>query len=227
MENTVENMMPQVQDDAAQTATPLSEFLTEEPAPSEPVQTEEPKGWIKTRIEKGIEKALPEIENRIRAEYEAKFAPLMEAHMSQKADQLVASGKIADREMALEYLKLKGGEPIEKQATQPRDEQGRFVATEGQQKAHELFMQAKTIQKSTGVDVMNLYHNDPEVQQRVNSGEWDFADVYQSTLKPKAPTVVRGGSGGFGQMDVSKMSSEAWKKLNEQLERGARFDARR
>lgn len=233
MAETVELMQEQVQDDAAITdsATPLSEVLEPQSTPSEPVQTEEPKeaGWIKTRIQKGIDKALPEIESRIRAEYEAKFAPLMEAHLNQEADKLVASGKISDREKALEYLKLTGSKPIEKQATQPRDDQGRFVAKEnpGEQKARELFLQAQTIQKSTGVDVMTLYHNDPDVKERVNSGEWDFTDVYQSTLKPKAPPVVRGGSGGSLDTPISKMSSKAWAEMNERLARGERFDARR
>lgn len=238
MAETVELMQEQVRDDAANTgsATPLSEVLAEEPVasetPAEPVQTEEPKeaGWIKTRIQKGIDKELPAIEARIRAEYEAKYAPLMEAHMSQEADRLVASGKIADREMALEYLKLRGGQPSVKQAEpQPRDEKGRFTSNEdaGQQKARELYLQAQTIQKSTGVDVMNLYHNDPEVKERVNSGEWDFSDVYKNTLKTPAPTVVRSGGGSFGKTDISKMSSEAFRKMNERLARGERFDARR
>lgn len=231
MAETVEFMQEQAQDDAVLTdsATPLSEVA--QTPPDEPVQTEEPKeaGWIKTRIQKGIDKALPDIEARIRAEYEAKYAPLMEAHLNQEADKLVASGKISDREMALEYLKLSGGKPDEKQAPQPRDEQGRFVTREnpGEQKARELFLQAQTIHKTTGVDVMNLYHNDPDVQQRVNSGEWDFSDVYKSTQKPAAPTVVRGGGGGFGKTDISKMSSEAFRKMNERLAKGEKFDARR
>lgn len=234
MAETVELMQEQVQDDAVLTdsATPLSELMEAETTPAEPVQTEEPKeaGWIKTRIQKGIDKALPDIEARIRAEYEAKYAPLMEAHLNQEADKLVASGKISDREMALEYLKLSGSKPVEKQAPQPRDEQGRFAPREnpGEQKARELFLQAQTIKESTGVDVMNLYHNDPDVQARVNSGEWNFSDVYKSTLQPKAPPVVRSGSGGsIGATSISKMSSSAFREFNERLAKGERFDARR
>lgn len=219
MAETVEMMQEQVRDDAAMT----------EPAsiPSEPVQ-EEPKeaGWIKTRIQKGVEKATAELENRIRAEYEAKFAPLMEAHLNSEADKLVASGEFKRRETAVEYLKLKGSAPAEKPKEQPRDEQGRFTA---QQKANELFAQAKTIQKSTGVDVMTYYHNDPDVQERVNSGEWDFSDVYKHTQQQsKAPAVVRGGSGGnIDATDISKMSSKDFKALNERLARGEKIDARR
>lgn len=229
MAETVELMQEQVQDDAANTgsATPLSEVFEPETAPTEPVQQEEPKeaGWIKTRIQKGVEKEMAALESRLRAEYEAKYAPLMEAHMESKVEELVASGKITDREMAREYLKLTGSKPIEKQE-KPRDEKGRFVA--GEQRAKELFVQAQTIKDSTGVDVLSLYHNDPDVKERVNSGEWSFADVYKSTLKQPAPSVVRSGSGGsLNASSISKMSSKAFAEMNERLARGEKFDARR
>ena len=225
--NMVENTAPVAVEEAA---TPLSEVLESEPEAQEPVEAEAPAEPDQPRQEpKYLAGKRAKWEAAHRAEMDelrGQLAVLQDYFNQQEADKLVASGKIADREMAMEYLKLKGGKPIEKQATQPRDDQGRFVA-KGEQKARELFLQAQTIQKSTGVDVMTLYHNDPDVKERVNSGEWDFTDVYQSTLKPKAPPVVRGGSGGSLDTPISKMSSKAWAEMNERLARGERFDARR
>lgn len=225
--NMVENTAPAA---VEETATPLSEVLESEPEAQEPVETEAPSVPDQPRQEpKYLAGKRAEWEAAHRAEMDelrGQLAVLQDYFNQQEADKLVASGKIADREMAMEYLKLKGGKPSEKQATQPRDDQGRFVA-KGEQKARELFLQAQTIQKSTGVDVMTLYHNDPDVKERVNSGEWDFTDVYQSMQKPKAPPVVRGGSGGSLDTPISKMSSKAWAEMNERLARGERFDARR
>ena len=243
MENTVDMMLDsQVQDDAAQTvdATPtLSDVLgTEAVSTPEqgPAQTEEPKeaGWIKTRIQKGVEKELAAVEARIRAEYEAQFAPMRDAYMAQEADKLVASGKIADREMALEYLKLRGGQPVTKQAPQqPRDEQGRFTAqpanNDAQQRARDLYTQSQTIKKATGVDVMAIYNTDPEIRQKVLSGEWDFGDVYASANQPdRPPAPVRSANGsGVGNANFRKMSSADLAKVNAMLESGGRIDMRR
>lgn len=250
MENTVDMMQGlQVQDDAVQTAdnTPtLAEVLAQpeasaqEQAP-EPAEGQEPKeaGWIKTRIQKGVEKELAGVEARIRAEYEAKYAPLHEAYLNQEADKLVSTGKIADRDMALEYLKLRGGEPIKQQTTtpQPRDEQGRFASqkqaegADATQRARDLFTQSKAIEASTGVDVMAVYRSDPDVQQKVLSGEWDFTDVYKSVAggsQQAAPPLVRSANGGsMSNVSFRKMDSKDLAKVNQMLASGGKIDMRR
>lgn len=222
MENTVETMVTeQLQADAVDTAQSLAEVIGEEqPQEQVPVAEEKPKdaGWIKTRIEKGIAKA----EERIRAEYEAKYAPLQEAYLNQEADRLVASGKISDKEMALDYLK-RGG-TVQKPVEQPRDEQGRFTTKqETNQRANALYQQAETIKAITGVNVMAMYNTDPAVKQKILDGEWDFKDVYEASKAVKAPVPVRSSNGvSIGNTSVANMSDAQFEKLEEALRRGAR-----
>lgn len=231
MENTVETILAgQVQDDAVQTApdTQTLEDVIGEPSVSTqeqgPVTEEEPKaaGWIKTRIEKGVAKGLAEAEARIRAEYEAKYAPLHDAYLNQEADRLVASGKISDREMALDYLK-RGG-TVQKPAEQPRDEHGRFTAKpEVSQRGNELYQQALTIKAVTGVDVMAMYNTDPAIKQKILDGEWDFKDVYDASKAVKAPAPVRSSNGvPMGNTSIANMSDAQFEKLEEALRRGAK-----
>lgn len=246
MENAVEMMqMPQVQDDAAQTVSnnpTLAEVMASEPqadvsAPdSGHMQAEEPKeaGWIKTRIQKGVEKELAAVEARLRAEYEAQLAPMRDAYMQQQVDQLVSSGKITDRDMALEYLKLGGGKTTNQiqQATQsqPRDEFGRFTAQqpEAQQRARDLYTQSQAIKRATGVDVMAIYNTDPEIRNRVLNGEMDFADVYETTKQPAPPPSPVRSSNGAGTRNVSigKMSDAEFDRLNAMMAKGAKIDVR-
>ena len=243
MENTVETMLEQqVQDDAVQTAAQntqtLAEVIGEDTNAAStqsqgPVIEEEPKnaGWIKTRIEKGVAKGVAEAEARIRAEYEAKYAPLHNAYLEQEADRLVASGKITDRELALDYLK-RGGvtgkqETASQPSPQPRDEQGRFVRATAQPEVHqrgvELFQQAQAIKAVTGVDVMAVYNNDPNVKQKILDGDWDFKDVYEAS-KGSVPAPVRGSNrGSLGVTDFTKMSDAQFAKLEEALSRGAKI----
>lgn len=243
MENTVDMMLEQqVQDDAVQTAAQntqtLAEVIGEDTNAAStqsqgPAAEEEPKGagWIRTRIEKGVAKGVAEAEARIRAEYEAKYAPLHNAYLEQEADRLVASGKITDRELALDYLK-RGGTTGQQSATtqpapQPRDEQGRFVKAVAQPEVHqrgvELFQQAQTIKAVTGVDVMAMYNSNPDVKQKVLNGDWDFHDVYEAS-KNTAPAPVRGANrGSLGATDFTKMSDAQFAKLEEALSRGAKI----
>lgn len=55
-------------------------------------------------------------------------------------------------------------------------------------RAQTLVVQAKTIQRVTGVDVMAVYNADVEVRNHILSGAWDFVDVYKSmNLSPAPP----------------------------------------
>jgi hypothetical protein len=157
------------------------------------------------------------------------------------ADKLVASGKISDRDIALEYLRGKSGIPSQapKSAANPntpaRDEQGRFVKhpepdAEVKLRANMLIAQAENLKSATGIDVMALYNSDPDVREKITSGEWDFTDVLKNhrAEKPKAPAPVRSANGlGMGDVDIRSMSGEQFNRLNEFLERGGRVDGRR
>ena len=251
MENTVETMLTQVQDDAALTAqeTPtqtLAEALgaAEEQAQTtdNPVDTNsqsEP-GWMRRRIDAAVRKANSELEAKLRAEYDAQLAPLREAQLAAEADKLVADGKISDREMALNYLRATKNMPTPVNAEQPapapasaaRDEKGRFVSTkpdaESQQRAATLVAQADALSRSSGVDVMALYNSNPDIKQKIISGEWDFVDVLQHAQStPSVPSPVRStNTFGIGNMNMKSMSDDQFDKLNAMLAEGKRIDAR-
>ena len=251
MDNTVEMLAAQMQDDAAvtvQNETPtqtLADVIGESPTPEQPEQEQkkpsEP-GWIRQRVDAAVNKAVAATEARLRAEYDAQLAPLREAQLEREADKLVADGKISDREIALDYLRSKQGMPAPTTPNEPapqrqRDDQGRFVSAkptaEMQQRAAELVAQADTIYASTGVDVMNLYETDPEIKQKILSGEWTFVDVFKNTKPAEpaperyAPPPIRSANGlGMGGADFRKMTSEQFAKVNELLESGGKIDVR-
>lgn len=159
---------------------------------------------------------------------------LREYMYNAEADKLIASGKVTDRDIALAYVRGQGiAKPSAEQpapAPQPRDEQGRFATkvsqpdTSMQQRAATLFNQAQTIKRTTGVDVMGLYNQNPDVRQKILSGEWDFADVYENSkasVPASAPTPVRGSNGmEIGDVDILKMSSAQFEKMNDLLAKG-------
>lgn len=161
----------------------------------------------------------------------SEMATLREYMYNSEADKLVASGKITDRDMALEYVRNKGGAPSAQEQQhaeqQPRDARGRYVArpdANAQQKAATLFQQAQTIKRTTGVDVMGMYNQNPEIRQKILSGEWDFADVYENTKAPvpaSAPMPVRGShTMEMGNVDISRMSDAQFEKMRELLRGG-------
>ena len=88
-------------------------------------------------------------------------------------------------------------------------------------RAQTLVVQARTIQRLTGVDVMSLYNADVEVRNHVLSGAWDFVDVYKSmNLSPAPPAPVRTANGGVGTLNVNAMTQSQFVKLNELLKMG-------
>lgn len=263
MDNTVESMMlEQPQDDAAITETSedtqtLSDILGEAEQSSQPEQGEAEKaepqqqkaqtepGWIAKRVNAAVEKATRAAESRIRAEYEQQLAPLREAQREREAEKLVADGKIADKALALEYLRLKGGEPaqIDSEAEKPaaRDAHGRFAARETNpadtqppveiaQRAEKLYAQAQTIKSLNGVDVLEIFNSDPEVKLRVSSGEWDFLDVAkaaQDKASGRIPAPVRSANGvALGGANIARMSDKQFSKLDEMLARGDKINMR-
>lgn len=191
---------------------------------------------------------------RDRAEWEAEhqaemteirnqMAQLQEYRIGVEADKLLASGKITDRDMAIEYLRSKEGLPSvpTTSAVPPRDERGRFVSPNQQttnesavqQRASELYAQAKTLQKFSGVDVLGVYRSNPEYMERVNRGEWDMADVLKASqsnpvAQPEyAPAPVRASNGnGIGSVSFRNMTAEQFAKVNESLSRGGKIDMR-
>lgn len=250
MDNTVEMLAAQMQDDAAVTTqenTPtqtLADVIGETPV-EQPVQTaqEQPKepGWIKQRVGAAVNKAVAEAEARLRAEYEAQLAPFREAQLEREADQLVAEGKITDKDMALQFVRATKGvsapaTPSEPAPQRQRDEQGRFISDQPsadiKQKAATLVAQADVLTRTTGIDLMALYNNDPAVKQKVISGEWDFVNVLnfaqQNAVEeptiPAMPAPVRSANVGLGGVSISKMSDAQLDKMNELLRGGGKIN---
>lgn len=246
MENTVESMEQGiVLDDAAQAPAEQQDTLssllaeTEQTQPSETEQApvKEP-GWIKGRINKEVAKAKAEV----RAEYEAKLAPLYESMMDRDAQELVQSGEFKTLERAKEYVRLKRGLPSEPTAQQQptgaqRDAQGRFAAGQNNSeqgdpvvlaRADLLAKQAQKIKQSTGLDVMQVFNSDPDIKQRVISGEWDFHDVAEQlggSQRRNVPAPMRSPNGArVSAVSIADMSDEQFKKLQDNLALGRRYD---
>ncbi len=238
-------LMPEYETEIAQPDAASVEDVVGEP--EEEAQPEEPQektpakepGWIKKRIESGVEKELnkrlTDMEQRIAAQYEARMRPLIEAQMEREADQLVASGKMQDRDMALEYVKLKNNVPAEQglqeQDTLPRNEKGQFapkqtVDPEVANYANMLKGQADTIKEMTGLNVFDIYRNDPEVRRRIIAKEITFVDLareYSGQQRPPVPSPMRSPNQGTPQpVNFMRMSSAQFRKLDDYLANGGR-----
>lgn len=228
MDYTVDNLPEQMPDDAAvqpEQAEPVSDLseVVEETPKKEP-------GYVRKRIDDAVAKAVRETEQRMQAQFEAQLAPIRESMYSRQADELVESGEFKSKERALEYVKLKAGVsdlPAEPETEQPRDAQGRFAQKEDPvitARADLLFAQAKKIQTNRGLDVMAEYQNNPDVQQKVLSGEWDFYDVAEAMNPRRAPAPMRTANGAsVGAVDIAHMTDAQFDRLNANLAAGKTY----
>lgn len=232
-EITVEsNEQRMVPDDAALTpvqeetepVSPITE-ITEEPQQKEP-------GYIRQRIDKAVAKALENQRAELTAEFAKMLEPLRDSMYERQAAQLVEQGEFKSQERALEYVRMKAGASVsavpqpEPEPT-PRDEQGRFVPREdpkARARAELLSQQAEKIRNNRGIDVMQTFNDDPTVQQKVLSGEWDFYDV-ADYHRPMAPMRSPNGA-NTGAFNVSNMSDEQFDRLLANLAAGKKYDAR-
>lgn len=233
LKNTVElQQMESVLDDAVQapeeTSEPISSVVEAEPKAKE--QPSQP-GWIKGRIEAAVRKATAELT----ASYESRINQMQESIWEREARDLVDSGEFKTFERAKEYLQLKAGQPAKAEKTAPvRDEQGRFARqTEDpvtMARAQVLAGQAQRIKGKTGLDVMQIYQTDPDVQQKIVSGEWDFYDVAEQYDQPRRRVPVPTRSANSSQItdfSVKNMSDADFAKLDEMLASGRKFNMRK
>lgn len=229
--------------------------ITEQEAQHEPAVDEQPKqeaaqkdggtepGWMKRRIDAGIQKGLAaarrEWEAAMQAEFTAKMAPLYERLYEQEADKLVADGEFKTKERALEYVKLKNGTPTQQAATPQqetsRDEKGRFVSRDtdnGDAKAtaERLLQQANELKAEHGFDAMALFRSNEAIKQKVVTGKLDFNDLYElygqnSQPKPSIPAPMRSANGSVGSTAsiVRTMSDKGFEKLDAELASGKKY----
>lgn len=213
----------------------------EEQAPAEEQPKEEPKatepGYVKRRIDKAVQKAIAETEARMNARFEQQMAPIRERMLTDEARELVRQGEFKSIERAKEYLQLKQGIAPQTAPTapQPRNEQGQFTpkqADAGQStRINMLAHQAAKIKDSRGIDVMKEFNTNPEVKQRIISGEADFYDIVEemskAPKKPPAPMRSPNGASGTNQPNaIESMSKEQFARLEKRISEGARYNLR-
>jgi hypothetical protein len=169
----------------------------------------------------------------VRNEYEAQIAPLRERLLEMDAKELVKSGEFKSLDRAKEYLQLKQGiTPTEnKPAPQPRNEKGQYAPKEDPATTERINMlahQADKIKTKTGVDVMAEFSSNPEIKNKILSGEIDFYDVLdqvKSTPRRKPPAPARSSNGASGQSPnaIETMSKEQFARLEKKISEGARY----
>lgn len=233
----MEEIVEEPQDDSLSLEEALGEQPVQEQNGNQKTQSAgEPKepGYVQNRINKAVEKAVSAVRN----EYEAKLAPLMEHMLNTEAQELVRSGKVKDLETAKELVRYRQGQPQAAEPQQPRNERGQFASAQNsvdpatQARISMLQHQADRIKAQGGPDVISAFQNDPEIKEKLVSGEWDFYDVADSISKTrkKTPAPMRSPNGASSNpraIDFENMSSEQFKKLEKRIqEEGVRISLR-
>lgn len=202
----------------------LEEALEEQPAeqPSQSAGERKEPGYVQTRINKAVEKAVA----AVRDEYEAKLAPLREHMLTSEAQELVRSGKVKDLETAKELVRYRQGQPAQQETPAPATQGTTDPAT--QARIDMLQHQADRIKAQGGPDVIAEFRDNPEVKRKVVSGELDFYEVAEmmSKTKKRTPAPMRspnGASSNARTLDFATMSSEQFAKLEKKIQEGARI----
>ena len=210
----------------------------EEPQP-ETKGTTEP-GYVQKRIDKALARQRDSMKAEIMAEMEAQYAPIRERLLEMDAQELVRKGEVKNLELAKELLRYRNGQAPQPQtnkapqAEQPRQQNGRFAPKEdpGQTvRINMLAHQADTIKAKTGIDVMAEFSANPEIKQKIISGEMDFYDVAEQMKssprrKPPAPTRSSNGASGQSPNAIENMSKEQFARMEKKIAEGARYSLR-
>lgn len=229
---------PEIQEESAPS---LEDVLSAQDQTEQAEKTAEPTGkekksepgWIRGRIDDAVRKATAQVRAEMEAEYETKLAPFHEMMIAQEADKLVADGKIADRDLAIQFVRLQKGMPVPEKSEPPRNDKGQFAPKETTSPDPEierhgeiLFAQAKAIKAAGGPDVMAIYESNPEVKQRILSREWDFSDVAQAMAgRQIMPSPARSANAlGVSRKQISDLTDAEFDALNDKLSSGLRVD---
>lgn len=218
MENELNGLVEETNEASVDESQPI-ETVMDKPAESAQgtgVPDKEP-GWFAKRWAQKES----QLENRIRSEYESKFASMQERLVEMDAKELVASGEVKDLEVAKELVRFRNGNP----AKQPREE-ANTVDPVIEARSRILGEQADKIKAKTGIDVMEVYDNDPDVKRKILSGEMDFYELADSLKetgsRPPAPSRSPNGARG-SRNAIENMSSKEFAELERRLEQGGRF----
>ena len=192
-------------------------------------------GYVRQRIDKAVQKAVAETEARLNAQFEAQMAPYREQLLNAQAQELVASGKVKDLETAKELVRYRQGLPAQQPEGQPRNEKGQYTSQQGevspatQARIDMLRHQADRIKASGGPDVIAEFRDNPEVKQKIITGELDFYDVAEqmrSRRKPPSPMRSPNGASGNQKTPIDAMSDEQFNRLVKRVQGGARYSSK-
>lgn len=231
-----------------ETAESTTQPETQEAEASEAEETpKRSEGGIKGRLleseRRGYDSGKREAETSWSAEKQQMQADLDEARrqlneykVAERAAQIAKEEKCS-MSMATRFarMELNAPAPQETKPQQNRDPQtGRFVSSETadvNDRAQFLFDQAQTIKRATGIDVLELFSSDKEVQRMVSSGEKDFADIakeYGQKPQKRTPAPVRSSNDGrIVARSFKDMTDEQFDAMQEKLRQGYVVDLRR
>ena len=196
-------------------------------------------GYVRSRIDKAVAKAIAETEARMQAMFDQQMAPYKEQMIAMEAQELVRTGKVKDLETAKELVRYRQGQPAQQEQPQqqPRNAQGQFAPKQTEDpgtsaRIDMLQHQAGKIKEQRGIDVIAEFQKNEEVKKKVVSGEWDFYDVAEHMGQPKkktpAPMRSPNGANGYQQLNaIDTMSDEQFEKLEKKVSGGARISLKR
>lgn len=210
----------------------------EEQEPEEEQGTGSEPGYVQQRIQKALARERASIKAEIQAEMEAQYAPLRERLLEMDAKELVSKGVVKDIDTARELVRYRNGQQAAPKAIepqeQPRNDQGQYMPKEDpviQAKIDLLANQADKIKAKTGIDVIEIFSNDPDIKNKVINGEMDFYDVAEqakenNTGRRRSPAPTRSPNGASGQQShnaISSMSDEQFERMERKIKEGARY----
>lgn len=230
LDEVVEDSEDEGPEESLESITEEGQAAEEQESPKGKQGTGEP-GYVAGRIAKAVEKAVAQVT----AQYEAQMAPIRERLLEMDAKDLVDSGKVKDLETAKELVRYRQGQPAQAKpaetAEQPRQANNQSAPKTDpvlQAQINLLAKQADKIKAKTGLDVIEVMNNDPEIKNKIISGEIDFYDVAEQMRgqqKKKPPAPMRSPNGVNGQIKgtIMSMSDKQFEQLEKRVREGARF----
>ena len=222
------------------TSESLDSFTEEEETESAEEQQEqkgttEP-GYVQKRIDKALARERDSMRAEIMAQVEAQYAPIRERLLEMDAQELVRKGEVKNIELAKEILRYRQGMPAQAKpaetAEQPRQANGQFAPKQDaviQARIDLLANQADKIKARSGIDVIEIMNNDPNIKDKIISGEMDFYEVAETVKQkparrgPPAPTRSSNGASGQSPNAIDSMSKEQFARLEKKISEGARI----
>lgn len=232
-DDTLEEEIEEEEDESEED---LDSIPDEEEQDEEPPAQEQPSepGWIKQRVNKAVQRAVAETEARMQAMFDQQMAPIRAKMMEDEAQELVRTRKVSDIETARELVRLRQGQPAQ-QAAEPQPQVQRNETPQDDPvtttRINMLAHQADTIKNETGLDVVDVFLNDDDIQEAVKNGEMDFYDVarmmeQQNNRRPPSPMRSPNGASGVAHNAITTMSDEQFRRMEKRIAEGARYTLR-